>query len=460
MAKRKETKPKEDFDWETHEELDDFVRERVEIFLSNHRFAKELSGKMLNETSTRFVDWIDHIAIPEKEVKDSVLIKLGLVEMKEIESREGTRVFKHPRSYLFPILLCKGDENVIALRPENIDEFLQVLGMGIVPEGKPFSAIRWATIEREGNFTLAAIERRGYDGFIEKEDKDVSEYLQVLTQFYCRQRYFRTDQEGMDYTLKLVRQAVRELDSARVSDAFFRAERAYWQKRNRAGQVQKDRQDRLGLGLGNHDHHTYRSSRTSFTKMIAIFEAMGYTCREKYYAGDKAGWGAQILEHKVCNIVVFTDVDLASEETSIDFSHKGLPEKKELGTVCLWIGLHGESMLQAGMHHLEARFLFDKLKADLEKQGVAVMTPFSYFDFLKQAFTQGDVWAVDKSRLDRLLSNGSINREQYDKFLKEGAIGSHMENLERDQGFKGFNKASVTKIIEKTDPRKQNLSGA
>ncbi|MDE1847278.1 MAG: hypothetical protein KGH52_04450, partial [Candidatus Micrarchaeota archaeon] len=228
----------------------------------------------------------------------------------------------------------------------------------------------------------------------------------------------------------------------------------------RAGQVQKDRQDRLGLGWGNHDHHTYRSSRHSFTKMIGIFEAMGYTCREKYYAGDKAGWGAQILEHKICNIVVFTDVDLSPTETAIDFSHKGLQERKDLGTVGLWVGLHGESMLQAGMHHLEARFLFDKLKADLEKQGVAVMAPFSYFDFLKQAFTQGDVWKVDKGRLDRLMSKGSISREQYDKFLREGAIGSHMENLERDQGFKGFNKASVTKIIEKTDPRKQNLGGA
>jgi hypothetical protein len=295
---------------------------------------------------------------------------------------------------------------------------------------------------------------------VEKGADDVPAYLDILTQFYCRKRYFNTDKEGMEYTVKLVKDAVKKLDSARVSDAFFRAERAYWQKRNKAGQVQKARQDRLGLGWGNHDHHTYRSSRASFTKMIEIFEAMGYTCREKYYAGEKAGWGAQILEHKTCNIVVFTDVDLGPEETKIDFSHEGLPEKKELGTVGLWIGLHGESMLQAGMHHLEARFLFDKLKADLEKQGVAVMAPFSYFDFLKQAFTQGDFWPVDKARLDRLLSKGYIGKEQYEKFLREGAIGSHMENLERDQGFKGFNKASVTKIISETDPRKQSQAGA
>lgn len=460
MEKGKAAKQKEDFDWETHPDLDKFINERVEAFLFNHKFSKKLSERMLEETSTRFVDWIDHVSIPESEVKASKLTNLGLVEMPGVQARPGVKVFKHPRSYLFPVLLNEGKETLVALKPESIDEFLQVLGTGIVPEGEPFSAIRWATIQKEGNFTLAAVERRGYDGFVEQDASDVQVYLDILTKLYCRKRFFNTDKEGMQYTVKLIGDSVKRLRSARVADAFFRAERAYWQKRNRAGQVQKARQDRLGLGWGNHDHHTYRSSRDHFVDMIKIFEALGYSCREKYYAGEKAGWGAQILEHKVCNIVIFTDVDLAPEETSIDFSHKGLPDRKELGTVGLWVGLHGESILQAGMHHLEARFMFDKLKADLEQQGVAVMTPFSYFDFLKQAFTQGDTWKVDKTRLDRLIARGSINKEQYGKFLKEGAIGSHMENLERDQGFKGFNKASVTKIISETDPRKQYASGA
>ena len=460
MLEPTEKKPKDDFDWERHVDLDNFIKERVEIFLSNNKFARGLSDKMLNETSTRFVDWIDHLAVPESEIGESKLAELGLVELGNIERPEGFRVFKHPRSYLFPILLNSGKDTVVGLKPESIDEFLQAMGLGMTPEGKPFSQIRAAEINRDGNYVLNAVERRGYDGFVVKKSRDISKYLKAITDFYCRKRYFKTDDEGMRHTVKIVSRAVKKLDSARVSDAFFRAERAYWQKRNRAGQVQKARQDRLGLGWGNHDHHTYRSSRAHFTDMIRIFEAMGYSCREKYYAGENAGWGAQILEHKVCDIVVFTDVDLAQNETSIDFSHEGLADKKELGTVGLWVGLHGESMLQAGMHHLEARFIFDKLKSDLEGQGVGVMQPFSYFDFLKQAFTQGDLWKVDTVRLDRLLKKGSITQEQYDKFLKEGAIGSHMENLERDQGFKGFNKASVTKIISATDPRKQNLSGA
>ena len=45
--------------------------------------------------------------------------------------------------------------------------------------------------------------------------------------------------------------------------------------------------------------------------------------------------------------------------------------------------------------------------------------------------------------------------DQAEKFRTEGAIGSHLENLERNQGFKGFNQTGVSEIISATDPRKQ-----
>ena len=36
----------------------------------------------------------------------------------------------------------------------------------------------------------------------------------------------------------------------------------------------------------------------------------------------------------------------------------------------------------------------------------------------------------------------------------KGAVGSHLEILQRSDGFKGFNQSGVSKIISKTDPRK------
>ena len=126
----------------------------------------------------------------------------------------------------------------------------------------------------------------------------------------------------------------------------FEGERGYWQSRNRASQIQKQRQDRMGLGWANHDHHTFRSSRRHFIDLMCAMEKLGFERRERYYAGAQAGWGAQILEQPVEGIVVFADVDLMPGETEIVFSRQPLPQPTRLGTIGLWVGLHGESFLE------------------------------------------------------------------------------------------------------------------
>jgi len=240
----------------------------------------------------------------------------------------------------------------------------------------------------------------------------------------------------------------------------FDGERSYWQRRNRAAQFQMQRQDRLGLGWGNHDHHTFRSSREHFLDLMRVMEKLGFERRERYYAGAQAGWGAQILEQPVEGIVVFADVDLLPEETEIDFSRAPLPPTPRLGTIGLWVGLHGESFLEAGMHHLEARFDFALVREQLKELSINGMPPFSDFEFLKQAFTEGERWLVRRERAEKLLRGGLITEAQFQKFVSEGAIGSHLETLQRRGGFKGFNQKSVSAIIAATDPRRQSSSHA
>lgn len=445
---------KDQFDWDLYPQAEKFLEKHVAAFLKKNSVARSLAKRMERETSTRFFDWIDHLVLPEASVRE--LEQLGFEEKKS--ETEGERVFTNHDTIWFPVLLGKGRE--IALKPERLDHFLQMMGKGQEREGEMFAPYRKSIIHTERGVVLSAVERRGYDGFVVNKGTDVRKYKEALEAFFCRQRYFASDKEGMDATLKLVKQFTGKLASARVADAFFRTERVYWQRRNRPGQVQKSRQDRLGLGWGNHDHHTYRSSREEFIRLIKIFEAMGYNCREQFHAGEKAGWGAQILEHPVCNIIVFSDVDLTIQEKEKDFAHRELQHRKELGTVGLWIGLHGESMLQAGMHHLEARFEFEKLRTDLKKININTLPPFSDFPFLKQAFVQSEFWQIEKKRLDSLLKAGSITRTQYKQFLSKGARGSHLENLQRRQGFKGFNQDSVSAIITVTDPRKMTIKGA
>jgi hypothetical protein len=160
------------------------------------------------------------------------------------------------------------------------------------------------------------------------------------------------------------------------------------------------------------------------------------------------------MENPVTGIVTFNDVDLSPDELLADFAHEGLAARSALGTVGLWCGLHGEAVLQAGMHHLEAQFDFVTLRDQLASEGVKTMKPFTDFPHLRQAFTEGERWNVAESRIARLLGKGLITAEQAAQFRSQGAIGSHLENLERNDGFKGFNQAGVSEIIAATDPRK------
>jgi hypothetical protein len=159
------------------------------------------------------------------------------------------------------------------------------------------------------------------------------------------------------------------------------------------------------------------------------------------------------MENRLLGITVFADLDLRPEETEEDFAHQPLSMEKDLGTVGLWVALHGESLLEAGMHHLAVRADFEALRGDLARRGVQTMKPFSDFPFLRQAFTQGEQWGVRPDKVERLLGSGSIDQKQFQKFSTQGALGSHLEDIERREGFKGFNQRSVSAIIQATDPR-------
>jgi hypothetical protein len=52
-----------------------------------------------------------------------------------------------------------------------------------------------------------------------------------------------------------------------------------------------------------------------------------------------------------------------------------------------------------------------------------------------------------------------VTAEQAEDFRLNGAIGSHLENLERNEGFKGFNQPGIDGVLRIIDPRK-NLVGA
>ncbi len=439
------------YGWQTEPQAADWVKESTAAFRDGLPFLKSLGERMAAETGTRLVDWIDHFQLPDKPSVRQPLQAVGFVPQVDAEA---TR-WQH-RGGLFPeFCLVSNQRPHLALKVESVADFLAAHHLDAPIDGDVLGVLRMATVAADEVGELRVIERHGCRQH-QPPQQSAAEVLATLKHqeaFLLRRRDFEAPQQGFAHAQGLIEASKRDLGTDHTCDLFFAAERRYWQQRNRAAQVQKARQDALGLGWANHDHHTYRSSREHFADLIRVLESLGFQCRERFYGGAEAGWGAQVLEQQATGIVIFADVDLTPAEVSGDFAHNGLPPRSQLGTVGLWCKLHGEAFLQAGMHHLECQFDFAAAREQLAAVGIETMAPFTDFPHLKQAFTKGERWPIDSRRIDRLLSQGLITAKQADSFREAGGIGSHLEILERNEGYKGFNQTGISEIIRETDPR-------
>ena len=444
--------------WATQPEAQRLAHDIVNEFLVNCSGAANLSMRMLHETGTRFIDWVDHIQLARDEAIERRLTETGFTRRA---AQGAPHCYIHDGG-MFPAFVLTGDMPMtrVMIKTESVTDFLAAQGVADdnAIQGGPMAKLRRAPVFRSRGAELWVVERHGYRGFT-IEDPDPARVVAKLKHkeaFRRRSRDLADDAHGYEHLNVLLDDAIADLGPDMTCDLFFFAEREYWQRRNKAAQVQFARQNRLGLGWANHDHHTYRSSRERFADLIGVLEKLGFEPRERFYAGAEAGWGAQVLEQENCGITIFADVDMSPEELQGDFAHGGLAARAELGTVGLWCGLHGEAMLQAGMHHLECQFSFEALRDQLAAANINTMAPFTSFPYLRQAFTEGERWPVSEKRLNALVERTQITAAMALQFRMDGAIGSHLENLERNDGFKGFNQHGVSQIIAKTDPRNQD----
>lgn len=446
------------FQWKCHPISEKILLSLVKECLHTNSFIASLEKDLLQKTSTRLFDWIDHISIGKSDKIEKELLDDGYILQSQTPSY---KVLHHPGAQLPKVVISnvESSEKGIAVSVDSIADFLLVRGMSANIEGTPFGSYRRCCVSTENGVKLYVIERRSTSTMepSKQDEKAILKYVEATELWEKRPRSLENEDEAMTATLDIANQIIKLVGIGNAAWIVLEVERKYWQNRNTAAQIQKNRQDRLGMGWANHDHHTFRSSRKHFVQLVKLFEMLGFHCRERFYAGQEAGWGAQVMEHSETRLVLFLDVDLLPHEIEVDFRHQQLPELEKLGTVGLWCALHGDSILRAGMHHLEAQFMFDELKKDLELQGIAMMDPFSSFPYLHQAFTKGEEWKVSKQRVKKLLEKKLISHEQADKFFNKGAIGSHMENLQRREGYKGFNQKNVSFIIQKTDPRNINF---
>lgn len=422
--------------------------------LARSSFLKRFSRSLRNGCGSQLFDWIDYLVVPNSELK--AVLEVGF----EVDEYGG---LWHPGA-VFPRIFTRMEAQQdsdwgVGIKVDSCVEFAEVHSLKSSISSEPMAPLRMLTVEESGVVTVRAVERHGclQMKLPAVTDSTCMDYLRLEEALRCRRRNFDDSVVGFSMLNNLLDRAITLIGQARTADCFFSVERKFWMNKNRAARVQKKRQDVLGLGWANHDHHTYRCSRENFSSLISTFERLGLTCRERFHAGPAAGWGAQVMESREAGIVVFADVDMSPDEVIGDFSHDGLSASQSLGTVGMWCALHGDSLFEAGMHHLECQFDFEALADGLEREaGIEMMPLFSDLPHLRQQFTKGEIWPVAEKRIERLLTNAQISLAQAKVFRGQGAIGSHLENLERRDGYKGFNQEGINQIIAATDPRTQS----
>src|SRR5688572_14154473 len=87
-----------DYKWPQCPEADAFIRQHLVAFLQGHAFARRLSERMQDETSTEFQVWVDHLILPKTVTNETALLKLGYV-------KESTEIYWHPSADLPRIIL-------------------------------------------------------------------------------------------------------------------------------------------------------------------------------------------------------------------------------------------------------------------------------------------------------------------------------------------------------------------
>jgi hypothetical protein len=430
-----------------------FFENELDAFLTANKTVADMAARFRSGAGVSLLSLVDYWAFPDTPTLRSRLADFGLCETTTVD---GDPVWEHPLARLPRVRLDAAlAAPRLALAAENLTDFAEANGLPTQGQhGDPdsgYEEVRYPLDRGE----LAVVVRQGYAGFRPGElTPGAARALARARQNLRERQRDGAEAEVLQATATLIQSLLEELGVDRTTDEFFAAERDYYLTRNRAARWQYARQTEMGFGWANHDHHTYRSSRPSFRALMLLWEQLGFVRRERFYAGAEAGWGAQICEHPVSRVVIFADVDMAPSELDIDFSVTDLPPTSELGTIGLWCALHGSSIGKAGMHHIECEFDFVQAQANLEAADFPMMAPFTDLPMLKQAFSAAEIWAVAAERIEALVTSGSITSEQAERFRTHGAPGSHIEVLQRWEGFKGFNKTGVSSIIRDTDARK------
>src|SRR5258705_7789611 len=86
------------FDWPLCYEAEEYILKQLEAFTQRNKFARELSERMVSETGTLLLDWVDHMAVSKDQLPN--VNKLGYREEPLAEASRTQAVLWHPEAML------------------------------------------------------------------------------------------------------------------------------------------------------------------------------------------------------------------------------------------------------------------------------------------------------------------------------------------------------------------------
>src|SRR5437588_4501643 len=86
--------PLESFQWQRQPKAEALVRGVVNEFLSDNTMAAKFARRMKEETGTRFVDWVDHLRLPDTASTRQSLADAGYAEQL-LDSELAGQTFGH-----------------------------------------------------------------------------------------------------------------------------------------------------------------------------------------------------------------------------------------------------------------------------------------------------------------------------------------------------------------------------
>src|SRR6185295_1909543 len=116
---------------------------------------------MRDVSGTRFVDWIDYLALPDAPETERHLRENGFEVDGACARGPGARIFRNAQG-VFPRVVLTGDSGVqVALKVDSVVDFLAIHQIDAPVEGEPFAPMRRAVVARAQGASLAVVERYG-----------------------------------------------------------------------------------------------------------------------------------------------------------------------------------------------------------------------------------------------------------------------------------------------------------